>query len=235
MPMSFKISSEFGAVEQVRNNVPHTGIDLVIPEGTKLRPIIDGVVEQVLHNPKIGNGVIIQAQDGTHHIYGHLSKVYVHVGDKLQAGKSIIGLSGNTGNSTGAHLHFAVQAPDGRFLDPTPSIQQLSAVTGDISIWQKFWDTGAGASVNKSADWAADKEMEWLLKPIGLFIKKAFLASWHLLVANLPEIMGYGAMLAGICIILGAMIGRGGMIKPIAIYTGLFFIAALILGYGGDA
>ena len=47
---------------------------------------------------------------------------------------------------------------------------------------------------------------------------------------NLPDIMGYGALLTAACIIIGAMVRKGGMMKPLAYFAGALIIAVCILG-----
>jgi hypothetical protein len=128
--MKFKLSSEFGVMEEVRGNIPHSGIDLAMPEGTELRSIFNGIVEKVYDGSgKIGEGVKIQTEDGQHLIYGHMSDVKVHVGDKIHEG-DVIGLSGNTGLSTGPHLHFGMTDQSG-LIDPTPFADKVSSLSGD--------------------------------------------------------------------------------------------------------
>jgi hypothetical protein len=227
MPMKFEISSEFGAVEKIRDYAPHTGIDLVMSENTKLRPIVDGMVERVIHNNVIGHGVVIRGVDGTHHTYGHLNQISVKVGDHVTAGKTLLGFSGSTGNSTGPHLHYAIQNAKGMYIDPKPYMDQLSSVTGDISWWDAFWKSDTGQATNGAADWLWEKEVQIILKPIGLFFKQLGLHMWDWFVHNIPELWGYGAVLTGIAMILYAAAGRG-MIKPIMVY-GITLIIALVI------
>jgi hypothetical protein len=128
--MKFRLSSNFNVMEEVRGMKPHTGIDLAMPEGTKLRSLFDGTVERVFHNSgSIGNGVKIHTDHGNI-IYGHMKEVDVKIGDKLNSG-DFIGLSGNTGNSTGPHLHFGIKSEDGTFLDPTKYAENLANISGD--------------------------------------------------------------------------------------------------------
>ncbi|STO12843.1 Glycyl-glycine endopeptidase lytM precursor [[Flavobacterium] thermophilum] len=119
--MTYRITSRFLEQEPFRTR-PHTGIDFAMPENTPLRSIKDGIVERVVDfgSSNIGKGVFIKWQDGKTAIYGHLSQITVKQGDIVQAG-DLIGYSGNTGHSTGAHLHFAVKE-GGRFIDPSPYI-----------------------------------------------------------------------------------------------------------------
>lgn len=118
--------------EEVREGRVHNGIDLSMPEGTELRSVANGVVERITNygNENIGTGVIIRTDDGTRFIYGHLSEASVNVGDQITTGQ-LIGLSGNTGHSTGAHLHFAVHQ-DGQFVNPMSYRDSLDALSGDV-------------------------------------------------------------------------------------------------------
>lgn len=133
--MKFRLSSEFGAFEEIREGRAHNGIDLAMPEGTELRSIADAVVERVVDygGENIGKGVILRLEDGTNAIYGHMSDVSVKVGDVLKVGDTI-GLSGNTGHSSGAHLHFALNK-DGDWLDPTPIADELAEISGEGISW----------------------------------------------------------------------------------------------------
>jgi hypothetical protein len=128
--MKFVITSPFGGLEAIRNGVPHTGIDLGTPLGTTLRSITNGTVEKVMDgSTAIGKGVVILTEDGTRHIFGHLSKVSVRVGEKIFKGETV-GLSGSTGHSTGAHLHFGIWK-DGEYQDPTPYIEEIDRLAGE--------------------------------------------------------------------------------------------------------
>jgi hypothetical protein len=129
--MKFQLTGKFGELAEVRGMKPHTGIDFSMPEGTKLRSLFDGTVEKVYHGGKIGNGVSVQTGDGSHIIYGHMKQVSVHVGDKVHSGE-LIGLSGNTGNSTGPHLHFGMKDDTGHFIDPTSYADKVSGMSGDL-------------------------------------------------------------------------------------------------------
>lgn len=85
----------------------HNGLDYAVPTGTKLFSCINGtVIEAQLDKTGYGNYIKIE-NDTCGVLYGHLSKFLVKVGDNVKAG-DLIGLSGNTGNSTGPHLHFGV-------------------------------------------------------------------------------------------------------------------------------
>jgi murein DD-endopeptidase MepM/ murein hydrolase activator NlpD len=129
--MKFRLTGKFGELSPVRNMQPHSGIDLAMPEGTTLRSVADGVVDRVYDGTGlIGKGLSVKFPDGTRAIYGHMNEVKANVGDHVNAG-DIVGLSGNTGNSTGPHLHFGLKDADGSALDPTPIADKLASISGD--------------------------------------------------------------------------------------------------------
>ncbi|MGD6832594.1 M23 family metallopeptidase [Sutcliffiella halmapala] len=141
--MKFRLTSEYGVLEQIRNNKPHTGIDLAMPEGTELRSIGEAVVERVVDygTANIGKGVILRLEDGSRAIYGHLSDIKVKAGQILHEGESI-GFSGNTGHSSGPHLHFGLKDAQGHFVDPTPLASKLDSLSGPQSMWDRFLENG---------------------------------------------------------------------------------------------
>ncbi|MBE5949866.1 MAG: LysM peptidoglycan-binding domain-containing protein [Lachnospiraceae bacterium] len=94
----------------------HTGIDYGISTGTKVMASCGGKVVQAGWNGGYGYCITIQHANGIKTRYAHLSKVLVSVGQYVSQGQKIA-LSGNTGNSTGPHLHFEVIV-SGRAVDP---------------------------------------------------------------------------------------------------------------------
>lgn len=130
MPMKFRISSEFGVMEEIRNGRPHTGIDLAMPEGTELRSIAEGFVTKIIDhgNEGLGKAVYIKSKSGEVHIYGHMHDINVRQGEIVHYG-DLLGHSGNTGHSTGPHLHFAIK-DDGQFVDPSGIVDKLQEVSG---------------------------------------------------------------------------------------------------------
>ncbi|MEU1627502.1 M23 family metallopeptidase [Streptomyces sp. NPDC020096] len=95
----------------------HTGIDFPVSEGTPVMAATDGTV-RTQWNPSYGNMAIVTAPDGTETLYCHLSSTKVRAGT-VQAG-TVIAYSGNTGNTTGPHLHFEVRPRGGEPIDPLP-------------------------------------------------------------------------------------------------------------------
>ena len=104
-----RLSSGFG-----RRNAPtkgassnHKGIDWATPIGTAVMASCDGVVTKAGWGSGYGYVVYIEHGDGRQTRYGHLSKVLVSAGQKVSQGQKIA-LSGNTGRSTGPHVHFEI-------------------------------------------------------------------------------------------------------------------------------
>lgn len=96
----------------------HKGLDIKVYIGDTIMSAFDGKVRVVSYEAKgYGNYVVIRHENGLETIYGHLSKHLCKVGDVVKAGQPI-GLGGNTGRSTGSHLHFETRLL-GEALDPS--------------------------------------------------------------------------------------------------------------------
>ncbi len=89
----------------------HEGVDLAVPTGTVVAAAADGVVIQSGENGGYGISIYVDHGNGIVTRYGHLSQAYAQVGREVKQGETI-GLSGNTGNSTGPHLHFEIRIGD---------------------------------------------------------------------------------------------------------------------------
>lgn len=84
----------------------HQGLDIKVYIGDTIKSAFDGRVRIVAYEGKgYGKYVVVRHENGLETVYGHLSKQIVQVGDYIKAGTPI-GLGGNTGRSTGSHLHF---------------------------------------------------------------------------------------------------------------------------------
>ena len=95
----------------------HTGIDFPVSYGTPVMSATDGTV-RTQWNSAYGNMAIVTASDGTETWYCHLSSTKIRSGS-VKAGDQIA-YSGNSGNSTGPHLHFEVRPGGGAAVDPLP-------------------------------------------------------------------------------------------------------------------
>lgn len=112
----YPITQNFG--ETITDPKGHTGIDYGCPLNTPILASADGQVFFAgLDKSGYGNLVILKHDDGNVTLYAHLSSIHVSVLEKVRQG-SLIGHSGNTGNSTGAHLHFEIRGADGKPFDP---------------------------------------------------------------------------------------------------------------------
>ena len=83
----------------------HHGVDIALRTGEPIHAAFGGTVRIASRMGGYGNCVVVRHTNGLETLYGHLSKINVHANQQVDAG-DIIGLGGNTGNSTGPHLHF---------------------------------------------------------------------------------------------------------------------------------
>ncbi len=112
----YKISARFGQSGPMWSSGRHTGLDFAAPQGRGIRAADSGKVVAASPAGAYGNMIEIAHGNGTRTRYAHLSSIDVKVGEKVASGESI-GELGNTGNSSGPHLHFEVLV-DGDPVDP---------------------------------------------------------------------------------------------------------------------
>jgi murein DD-endopeptidase MepM/ murein hydrolase activator NlpD len=119
MPTTGWLSSEFSRARFhpiLHLTRPHEGIDLAAPYGTPVVAPAAGTVERVTEQTGYGNVLEIDHGNGVETKYAHLSRILVHVGQKVTRGQPIAAV-GNTGLSTGPHLHYEVHV-NGKVVDP---------------------------------------------------------------------------------------------------------------------
>ncbi len=109
LPAKGWVTSNYGSRVSPFTGEPqhHTGIDIANRIGTPVAASADGIVVQAGKNSSLGKFVSISHGYGIKTTYGHLSEVMVKPGQKVKRGAQI-GQMGNTGRSTGPHLHYAV-------------------------------------------------------------------------------------------------------------------------------
>jgi murein DD-endopeptidase MepM/ murein hydrolase activator NlpD len=116
------VTSDFGQRIHPIDGTPdfHTGIDLRAPEGAAIHAAMSGVVKSAGPRGGYGNAVEIDHGGGVSTLYAHASSLSVKPGDVVTAGESL-GEVGQTGKTTGPHLHFEVRA-QGKAIDPKKAL-----------------------------------------------------------------------------------------------------------------
>ena len=105
IPNGGKVNSIYGQ----RGKRFHKGIDLGFNKGDSIHSVFDGIVRYARYNSGgYGNLVIVRHYNGLETYYAHLSKFNVYANQKVEAG-DFLGIGGNTGRSSGPHLHFELR------------------------------------------------------------------------------------------------------------------------------
>ena len=86
----------------------HSGVDISAPPGKPVKASAEGVVTKTEQYGGLGRAVFVAHGFGVTTVYGHLSRITVTPGQRIERG-TIVGLVGNTGRATGYHLHYEVQ------------------------------------------------------------------------------------------------------------------------------
>jgi murein DD-endopeptidase MepM/ murein hydrolase activator NlpD len=142
-----KVSQPWGRPNPRYSAKRHTGIDFACPVGTPLFAVAAGTIKDVLNDKSYGRVVVLtcKSDKGTVDIwYCHMSKPTVKKGQKVAEGEEL-GLSGNTGNSTGPHLHLETRVSPFRygndvsnpFLDIPGIIDKNAPSERKIGLWKK--------------------------------------------------------------------------------------------------
>lgn len=117
---NFTLSARFGQTGPMWSSGRHTGLDFVAPVGTTIMAADEGKVVSAGPAGAYGNLIEIAHGDGTRTLYAHLSDIDVRKGQAVERGEHI-GDLGNTGNSSGPHLHFEVR-DHGKPVDPEKTL-----------------------------------------------------------------------------------------------------------------
>ncbi len=102
----------------------HEGLDFPAAVGTPVFAAADGIVTEATHTPDYGNLIKIEHGSGLETRYAHNAKLLVKVGDRILKGQQIA-MVGNTGRSTGPHLHYEIRL-NGNPLDPRQYLKKTS-------------------------------------------------------------------------------------------------------------
>lgn len=140
----------------VRSYGRHSGLDIGVPVGSKVFAADAGTVEFAGVSGSLtsgyGNAIVINHGNGFWTLYGHLSEILVAEGDTVTKGQEIA-KSGNTGRSTGAHLHFNVQKQGGvqgsanGTVNPLTNGVVVPDGVGSATLCDDFPDGGRGSSL----------------------------------------------------------------------------------------
>lgn len=123
-PVEGVITSYYGERENpiLHKQENHNGLDIAVAEGTDVIAVKSGTVTEVRTSATYGKVLKYETNDGYTVMYAHLSAVLVKKGDEIRQGQ-VVAKSGNTGLSTGPHLHYSLWKDD-TLLDP---VEYLSA------------------------------------------------------------------------------------------------------------
>jgi murein DD-endopeptidase MepM/ murein hydrolase activator NlpD len=118
VPMKdFRVGPLYGRVGGPHTGGVHSGLDMGADQGEPINAIAPGRVEVAGWQGAAGKAVTIVTASGKRILYGHMSRIGVQQGQRVEAGERI-GAVGSTGNSTGPHLHLGVNRPTGESMDP---------------------------------------------------------------------------------------------------------------------
>lgn len=136
-PVQGSITSRFGKRKDPLNKKSafHPGVDIRGKRGEKIYATADGVVIKSFRNSGYGNYVVIDHGNGYTTSYAHMQKYLVQKGDRVERGQ-VIGLVGNTGRSTGPHLHYEI-ALDDKVINPHNFMKVASLLEKSSSLPEK--------------------------------------------------------------------------------------------------
>jgi murein DD-endopeptidase MepM/ murein hydrolase activator NlpD len=132
LPVRAPISSSFGGRQSPHTGLPqfHTGVDFAAERGSPVVATAYGTVHQVGYLGGYGLSVVIDHGNGWQTLYAHLSRVSVPVGAVVRRGEKV-GLVGDSGNSTGPHLHYEVRV-DSKAMNPMRFVQLAAKFFNNI-------------------------------------------------------------------------------------------------------
>lgn len=153
----------------------HTGTDIAMPIGTSVEAAMDGVVTSTDAGSDYGTSIVLDHGNGYQTVYGHLSQRLVNLGDKVSKGQKIA-KSGDSGNSTGPHLHYEVRFGNNNPVDPNSVPSSMTSFTDSMlspivldRVGNKLSNyMGAGASVTYAGVKGTGNQKEWASQLLGM-------------------------------------------------------------------
>jgi|UniRef100_A6VZP3 murein DD-endopeptidase len=164
----YRISSPFNAnrLHPITGRpAPHNGVDLATPSGTEVLATGDGVVTRIATHKYAGKYVVVDYTGPYSSRFLHLSKILVKQGQKVKRGQ-VIALSGNTGRTTGAHLHYELHIR-GRPVNPMttdiPTTQSIpkgdkKEYASNVKRWVAMMASAQAADSVKNTDVESEPE-----------------------------------------------------------------------------
>ena len=131
--LQYPVTAKFGAIDSI-HKIPHSGVDIGSPMLTPAQSLTDGVVDRIIHDNIIGNGIGVKLENGKELVYGHLSQINITYGQHIKTG-DVMGLTGNSGRSTGPHIHVGLIS-NNQYQDPTIYLTQKAT---DTDFWSNAW------------------------------------------------------------------------------------------------
>lgn len=120
--IKYRKTSDFGLRQSPTKGASsnHKGVDYATPKGTHLKSPFDGKVVKASSDAKSGNYIVIENNEGKRIILAHCDKTLYKSGDNISKG-DVIAHSGNSGTSTGAHVHIG-QKENGQYVNPNENL-----------------------------------------------------------------------------------------------------------------
>lgn len=119
-PLGGNITSPFGERLNPLTNQPeiHTGIDIDLNAGNEVKAAADGSILKSGNDERFGNYILLKHNEVFTTCYAHLEEAFKREGESVKKGETI-GIAGDTGNTTGKHLHFEIRKLEER-MNPLP-------------------------------------------------------------------------------------------------------------------
>lgn len=148
MPFDGRITSHYGW----RRGRNHNGTDIDLVTGDTVRSAWSGKIRYAKYNTSgFGNLVIIRHENGLETFYAHLSRLIAVPNQVVEAG-DVIGLGGNTGHSTGSHLHFEVRFYDVPFdSEKIIDYKKKEVINENLIVSRSLFRPGGGSKVSSGS------------------------------------------------------------------------------------
>lgn len=190
----------------------HKGVDVGIPIGTRLVAPEGGIVIAAgTSNSGYGKYVKIRTKDGKEIILGHLSEIDIRAGQNVKEGQ-LIGLSGNTGRSTGPHVHIEVRKGGG-FLDPLQLYTGDYKVTGGGTITPSKPTSKPGAKAGPPG--TAPEPQEGISSPLSISLLPEIKINWINLAVGGIGVILIAVGVTGVVIGESAKLALSPIVEPI--------------------